>query len=195
MWTERHRARHAARLKHMVSDRAVREVANWLNGSTRRTAMARRQPWRWCGRSPGTCGSAVRGPRGFDAAKPTRGRRRVAMVDADGHWLAVAVVPTSVRERDTLPALDHGKTAWPSLRAAILDGALAADRCHAWSNLHGMRHEIITRQSDQTARLASVAQANKTARIVWALLARPDRATGSLSADCRGRQGVRAAPT
>ncbi len=35
----------------------------------------------------------VRGRRGFDAAERTVGRRRVALVDADGSWRAVAVVP------------------------------------------------------------------------------------------------------
>src|SRR3712207_7568298 len=34
----------------------------------------------------------VRGARGHDAAKKVLGRKRVALVDADGTWLAVAVV-------------------------------------------------------------------------------------------------------
>jgi hypothetical protein len=37
----------------------------------------------------------------------------VALVDADGTWLAIAVVPASVQDRDTLDALDPGKAAWP----------------------------------------------------------------------------------
>jgi putative transposase len=89
----------------------------------------------------------VRGPRGYDAGKKIWGRKRVALVDAEGHWLAVAVLPASVQERDTLPALDDGKAAWPSLREAIYDGAFAADRCRAWSNVHGMRHRIAERDS------------------------------------------------
>jgi transposase len=88
---------------------------------------------------------AVRGPRGYDAGKKIWGRKRVALVDADGHWLAVAVVPASVQDRDTLPALDGGKARWPSLREAVYDGAFAAERCRAWSNLHGMRHRIAER--------------------------------------------------
>jgi putative transposase len=59
---------------------------------------------------------SVRRPRGYDAAKRLVGRKRVAMVDADGNWLAVVVVPASVQERDTLPALDQDKTAWPGLQ-------------------------------------------------------------------------------
>jgi transposase len=91
----------------------------------------------------------VHGPRGFDAAKRTLRRERVVMVDADGHWLAIAVVPASVQERDTLPALDDGKAAWPSLRVAILDDAFTAERCHEWSNLHGMRHDVVVRPPGQ----------------------------------------------
>lgn len=91
----------------------------------------------------------VRGPRGYDAAKRMVRRKRVALVDADGHWLAIAAVPASVQERDTLPALDIGKEAWPSLRVAIVDGAYTAERCHVSSNHHGMRHEVVTRPPDQ----------------------------------------------
>ena len=92
----------------------------------------------------------VRGPRGYDAGKKVLGRKRVALVDAEGNWLAVAVVPASVQDRDTLAALDAGKAAWPSLREAILDGAFTAARCQEWSNLHGMRHRVVERGPDQT---------------------------------------------
>jgi putative transposase len=87
----------------------------------------------------------VRGPRGYDAGKKVWGRKRVALVDADGTWLAVAVVPAAVQDRDAPPALDDGKAAWPSLREAVYDGAFAAERCREWSNLHGMRHRVVTR--------------------------------------------------
>jgi putative transposase len=93
---------------------------------------------------------AVRGPRGYDAGKKLVGRKRVALVDTDGTWLAIAVVPASVQERDTLPALDAGKTEWPSLRVAVFDGAFTAERCREWTNLHGMAQEIVTRDPSQT---------------------------------------------
>ena len=91
----------------------------------------------------------VRGARGFDAAKRTLGRKRVAMVDADGGWLAVAVVPASVQERDTLPALDNGKAAWPTVRVALLAGRFTPQPCEEMSNRHGMRHAIVTREPGQ----------------------------------------------
>src|SRR4051794_25224053 len=89
-------------------------------------------------------------PTRYDAAKNVLGRKRLALVDADGIWLAVAVVPASVQDRDTLEALDPGKAAWPSLRAAILDGAFTAARCQEWSNRHGMRHRVVERDPTQT---------------------------------------------
>ena len=91
----------------------------------------------------------VRGPRGYDAAKKVLGRKRVALVDADGNWLAVAVVPASVQDRDALPALDAGKAEWPSLCEAIFDGAFTAERCREWSNRHGMRHRVVERDPAQ----------------------------------------------
>src|SRR5947209_14187833 len=113
---------------------------------------------------------AVRGPRGYDAAKGVVGRERVALVDAEGHRLAVAVVPASVQDRGTLEALDAGKARWPTLREGVYDGAFAAERCREWSSRplprvvepaaaasgragrcrewssrHGMRHRAVAR--------------------------------------------------
>ncbi len=91
----------------------------------------------------------VRGPRGYDAAKKVLGRKRVALVDADGTWLAVAIVPANVQDRDCLDALTPGKQAWPSLREAVLDGAFVAERCETWCNLHGMRRRVVERDPAQ----------------------------------------------
>ncbi len=90
-----------------------------------------------------------RGPRGYDAGKKVLRRKRVALVDADGTWLASAVVPASTQARDTLPALVTGTAERPSLRAVILDGAFIAGRCRAWCNLHGMRHHVVARDPGQ----------------------------------------------
>ena len=92
---------------------------------------------------------AVRGPRGYDPAKVTVGRKRVVLVDAGGVWLAVNTVAASVQERDTLSALDIGSTHWPSLRLAIFNGAFVADRCREWANFHGMRHHLVSREPGQ----------------------------------------------
>ena len=122
-------------------DRLLREVAR----RRRRKGGGRAGPTPGIGDAQGGKCRGGSGPRGYDAAKGVVGRKRVALVDAEGHWLAIAVVPASVQDRDALPTLDVGKADWPSLREAVYDGAFAADRCRAWSNLHGMRHRVVTR--------------------------------------------------
>src|SRR4051794_19190617 len=149
-------ARPAARLA-AVADRVRLVFRRWLelglfDALLRDVARRRRRKG---GRRPGPTLAivdtqavrcvAVRGPRGYDAAKGVVGRKRVALVDAEGHWLAVAVVPASVQDRDTVEALDAGKARWPSLREGIYDGAFAAERCREWSNVHGMRHRVVSR--------------------------------------------------
>lgn len=91
----------------------------------------------------------VRRPRGYDGPKKLVGRKRVALVDAEGHVLALAVVPANVQDRDTLRGLDEGKERWPSLRPTILDGAFTAERCREWCHLHGMRHHVVEKDPDQ----------------------------------------------
>ena len=128
-------------LEQGLFDRLLGDVARRRRRAMGRRAKPRLEHHRHAGRSE--C-IPVRGPRGYDAAKKVLGRKRVALVDADGAW-PVAVVPASVQDRDTLEALDPGKAAWPSLREAILDGAFTAASCHEWSNRHGMRHRVVER--------------------------------------------------
>ena len=213
MWTDRHRTRHEPRLKDMVLQASLDEVACFLEradppgspnarpvrlvlaaiawhlrvGGAWRALPEGFPPWRtvdswfrrWIAkglfeslmrtlarRQRRRCGRratprlaiidtqsvkclGVRGPRGYDGAKKLVGRKRVALVDAEGHWLAVAVVPANVQDRDTLTALDDGKEQWPSLRLAILDGAFTAERCREWCHRHGMRHRVVEKEPDQ----------------------------------------------
>jgi len=92
----------------------------------------------------------VRRPRGYDGAKKVIGRKRVLMVDAEGHILALAVVPADVQDCDTLPTLDQAKPLWPNLRRAVLDGVFRAKRCEEWCHVHGMRCELVKKDPDQT---------------------------------------------
>ncbi len=126
-------------------DRLLRDVAR----RRRRTAGRRAEPRLSIIDTQVVKCIPVRGPRGYDAGKKVLGRKRVALVDAQGNWLAIAVVPASVQDRDTLAALDAGKAAWPSLREAILDGAFTAASCHEWPNRHGMRHRVVERDPTQ----------------------------------------------
>src|SRR5215217_7735551 len=62
-----------------------------------------------------------RGPRGYDAHKKVKGRKRVLMVDVGGDPLGVRVVPADVQDRDALAALAPDLAA-PPLAAPRLDG-------------------------------------------------------------------------
>ena len=68
-----------------------------------------------------------RGPRGFDAAKRTKGRKRVLMVDTDGNPLGVQVVPADVQDRDALVALAPDLARENSLLLMWLDRGFAGD--------------------------------------------------------------------
>ena len=88
------------------------------------------------------------------------------MLDPDGTWLAVAVLPAPSRERDTLSALDvvrqnalrgqstnfqptQASATQPSLRRAVLDGDLFAERSQDCSIGNVVRHHVVERDADQ----------------------------------------------
>src|SRR3954453_19683373 len=129
----------------------------------------------------------VRGPRGYDAAKGVVGRERVALVDAEGHRLAVAVVPASVQDRDAPEAPDAGKARWPTLREGEHDGAFAAGRCREWSNRHGMRHRVVARDPAASGFVVLARRRGVERRFGW--LAPP----GRVARDRGGRPYVSAA--
>lgn len=85
----------------------------------------------------------MHGPRGSNGAERLVGRNRVALVDAEGHVLALAVVPANVQDCDTLPALSASKEPWPSSRLDVVDGAFTAERCRDCRHLQGMRHRVV----------------------------------------------------
>src|SRR3954467_4488531 len=120
-------------LEEGLLDALLREVA----GRRRRKAGRRPGPTLAIVDTRAVKRIAVRGPRGYDAAKGVLGRKRVALVDAEGHRLAVAVVPASVQDRDAPEALDAGKARWPTLREGVHDGAFAAGRGPVRNSVYG----------------------------------------------------------
>ncbi len=95
----------------------------------------------------------VHGTRGYDTAKKVLGHKRIALFNVYGTWLAIAMVPASRQECDTLPALDAGKADWSSLREAILDRGFVAERCRVWQNGHGICHHVVERDPEQIGRI------------------------------------------
>ena len=69
------------------------------------------------------------GPRGYDAGKKIKGRKRHAMVDTDGRALTLQVHPAHVQDRDgAVPLLKASRRRFPFVSLAFADTAYAAER-------------------------------------------------------------------
>lgn len=105
--------------------------------------------------------SAQGGPKGFDAAKRVKGRKRHLAVDVLGLALAILVLPANVQDRDGAPALVQKAVAkFPTLKKAYVDGAYSGDCAQALHKEHGLEVEVVRRNSKAgawaTAKLASL---------------------------------------
>lgn len=94
-----------------------------------------------------------RGPRGYDAAKKVKGRKRVLMVDVEGDPLGVRVVPADAHEHRALLALAPDLAAHPTLLLVWLDRGFAGDGPEAFLNGHGVTVEIVGIKDRQGFRL------------------------------------------
>lgn len=69
------------------------------------------------------------GPRGYDAGKKIRGRKRHALVDTDGRGLVIEPHPARIQDRDGGgPLLGASRRAFPLLEKVFADSAYAGDR-------------------------------------------------------------------
>jgi len=69
------------------------------------------------------------GPRGFDAGKKIKGRKRHAMVDTDGRTLVIQPHPAGIQDRDgAIPLLKASRKAFPFAETAFADSAYGAQR-------------------------------------------------------------------
>jgi putative transposase len=85
------------------------------------------------------------GPRGYDAHKKVRGRKRVLLTDTEGLVQALRVVPASVQDRDT-PALIEPELAAGGLRKVWADLAFAGERAAAPLERHDIVLELVGRR-------------------------------------------------
>ena len=85
------------------------------------------------------------GPRGYDAHKKVRGRKRVLLTDTEGLVQALRVVPASVQDRDT-PALIEPVLAAGRLRKVWADLAFAGERAAAPLERRGVEIELVGRK-------------------------------------------------
>src|SRR3954471_16239860 len=84
-----------------------------------------------------------RGPRGYDAGKKVKGRKRVLLVDVEGDPLGIRVVPADVHEHRALRALAPDLAAHPTLRLAWLDRGFAGDEPEAFLDGHAIAAEVV----------------------------------------------------
>jgi len=70
----------------------------------------------------------VGGPKGFDAGKKVKGRKRHVLVDILGLLIAVVVTAANVQDRDGVePLLRAGKEMSPRLENVLVDGAYSGE--------------------------------------------------------------------
>ena len=84
-----------------------------------------------------------RGPRGYDAGKKVKGRKRVVMVDTEGAPLGIRVVPADAHDHRALLALAPDLALHPTLLLIWLDRGFAGDGPRAFLNGRGITVEIV----------------------------------------------------
>ncbi len=69
------------------------------------------------------------GPRGYDAGKKIKGRKRHALVDTDGRALLIQAHAADMQDRDgAIPLLQASRRPFPFVQLAFADSAYNADR-------------------------------------------------------------------
>ncbi len=88
-----------------------------------------------------------RGPRGYDAGKKVKGRKRHALVDTDGRALVIGVHEASIQDRDgAVPVLVASRRSFPFVAIVFADSAYAGEKVATATRI---RIEIVKKRSDQ----------------------------------------------
>ena len=87
------------------------------------------------------------GPRGYDAGKKVKGRKRQVMVDTDGRALILEPQPANVQDRDGAPlVLRLSRRSFPFITKAFADMGFAGD---GPANATSITVEIVRKPPDQ----------------------------------------------
>jgi transposase len=87
------------------------------------------------------------GPRGYDAGKKIKGRKRHAMVDTDGRALVLQAHAASIQDRDgAVPLLQASRKRFPFIERAFADSAYNAERV---SNATTIAIEVVKKLANQ----------------------------------------------
>ena len=87
------------------------------------------------------------GPRGFDAGKKIKGRKRHIVTDTEGHMVGLQVYAADIQDRDgAVDLLASIRSLYPWLRHVFADGGYAGDKLRsAMAELGQWTFEIIKR--------------------------------------------------
>jgi len=95
------------------------------------------------------------GPRGFDAGKKIKGRKRHIITDTVGHLVAARVHAADIQDRDGAPdLLSSIRYLFPWLRHVFADGGYAGDKLTTALTGHGQWQIEIVKRSDRTTGFA-----------------------------------------
>jgi len=90
------------------------------------------------------------GPRGFDAGKKVKGRKRHILTDTVGHLVAAKVHAADIQDRDGAPDLLASiRYLFPWLRHVFADGGYAGDKLTRALARHGKWRIEIVKRTDQ----------------------------------------------
>lgn len=90
------------------------------------------------------------GPRGFDAGKKIKGRKRHIITDTQGNLLSAIVHPANVQDRDGAPAVvTLACASYPTIARLFADGGYAGEKLeNALRKIDGPTIEIVKRPDD-----------------------------------------------
>lgn len=84
------------------------------------------------------------GPKGYDAGKKVKGRKRNLVTDTLGLLLAVLVTPASTQDRDAaIPVMDLAMAKVPGLKHLFVDAAYAGVRAAELRERHHIEVEVV----------------------------------------------------
>lgn len=92
------------------------------------------------------------GPRGYDAGKKIKGRKRHILTDTEGNMLGAITHTANVQDRDGAPdAIAYTKESFPTLAHLFADGGYAGEKLEtALQNMDGPTIEIVKRPDGAT---------------------------------------------
>ena len=131
-------------------DGTWQRIHDTLRAAVRRKAGRHKHPTAGCLDSQSVKTTAIAGPRGYDAGKKVRGRKRHIVVDTMGLLLAVIVTAASVQDRDEAKLLLRRLGgACKNLRRIWVDGGYRGQLL-VWVAAHcRYRLTVVLRTNDQ----------------------------------------------